>query len=143
MRYDNLDPDLLIRDYITHSEHLDKLTSTVKSIKDYLSSLVDSDGEEDEKGHRWLKVGPYMLKRQRRQGEKKINLQRAEEWARKRGVWDKVKATVEVLDEDALVAYVYDHRDEDGVEEEFQSLFDEAPVSYAFMKPVEEATYDY
>lgn len=143
MNYDGLDPARLVQEYVTHSEHLEKLSDTVKSIKDHLSNLVDKDGEEDEKGHRYLKVGPYLLKRQRRQSTPTLDANEVEEWAKERGIWEQISKSVVVLDEDALVAYVYDHRDEEGLESTFQSFYKQAKPSYAFMKPVEEATYDY
>lgn len=133
----------LTEEYMRHLSHVDTLNKTLAEIKKELSAAVDAEGEEDDKGHKWLQIGPYMLQKQRRQGSRILDIQAAEEWAKERGVWEKVSDEIRVLNEDSLMAYVYDHRDEDDIEDEVQSLYKEAPISYAFMKPVEEATYDY
>lgn len=133
----------LTEEYLKHLRHSEVLQKTLAEYKRQLSEAVQDQGDEDDKGHRWLSVGKYLLQIQRRQGKKTLNVQKAEDWAKERGIWEKVSKTVEVLDEDALVGYIYDHRDDDGVEDEFQSLFDTPPASYAFMKPIEEQGYEY
>jgi GNAT superfamily N-acetyltransferase len=137
------DIERLTEEYLRHVQHAEVLQKTINEYKRELNGLVEAEGDEDDKGHQWLTAGKYLLQRQRRQGKKILNIHRAEEWARDRGIWKAVSKTVEVLDEDALVGYIYDHRDEEGLEDEFQSLHDSPPVSYAFMKPVEEETYEY
>lgn len=133
----------ITEEYMSHLRHVEALNKIVAEYKKQLSDAVDAEGEEDDKGHKWLQIGPFMLQKQRRQGNKSLNIEAAEEWAKERGIWEKVSDEIRVLNEDALMAYVYDHRDEAGIEDEVQNLYKEAPVSYAFMKPVEEATYDY
>jgi hypothetical protein len=133
----------LTEEYLRHLEHIQQLQKIADNLKKSLVESIEHQGEEDEKGHQWLPAGKYLLQRQRRQGQSKLNIQRAEEWARERGIWDKVSKSVEVLDEDSLMGYLYDHREDEDIEEQVQSLYDPAPVSYAFVKPVEEASYDY
>lgn len=137
------DIERITDEYMQHMRHVEVLQKIINEYKKQLNQHVEDQGEEDDKGHQWLPAGKYLLQRQRRQGKKTLNHQRAEEWAKERGIWDKVTRTIEVLDEDALVGYIYDNRDEEGLEEEFQELHDTPPISYAFMKPVEEENYDY
>lgn len=131
------------QEYLNQLKHLDSLKHQIDEYKKTLNDAVTEHGEEDEKGHRWMSAGRYLLQRQRRQGKKTLNLDRAEGWAKTKGIWEEVSKQVTVLDEDALLAYVFSHKNEEGLEEEFQELHDAPPVSYAFMKPVEGATYDY
>jgi len=137
------DIERITEEYMSHLHHIEVLQRLTNELKRQLNEHVESSGDEDEKGHQWLPAGRFLLHRQRRQGKKMLNVQRAEEWARERGIWDKVSRTVEVLDEDALVGYIYDNRDEEGLEDQFQDLHDTSPETYAFMKPVEEESYDY
>jgi hypothetical protein len=145
MNYDSVEnKEMLVKEYMNHLHHMEVLKKTIDSMKSSLSKLVEEEGEVDEKGHQWLKVGDHLLQRQRRQGASTLDAGAAEEWARENGVWNKVSKVIEVLDEDALMAYVYEHRDEDGLEDMIKSLYKEAPTTYAFIKPSkEEVAYDY
>ena len=137
------DIERITSEYMQHLNHVEVLQRIIGEYKKQLNALVEEQGEEDDKGHQWLPAGKYLLQRQRRQGKKTLNLAKAEEWARERGIWSEVSRTVEVLDEDALVGYIYDNRHEEGLEEAFQELHDTPPVSYAFIKPIEEENYEY
>lgn len=145
MNYDAVEnKEMLINEYMNHLHHMEVLKKTIESMKSALSKLVEEEGEVDDKGHQWLKVGDHLLQRQRRQGSSTLDVAAAEAWARENGVWHKVSKMVEVLDEDALMGYVYEHRDEEGLEQMVKSLYKEAPTTYAFIKPVkEESSYDY
>jgi len=138
-----MDIERVTEEYLKQLNHVEMLKKQLDEYKKVLVDAITRDGEEDDKGHQWLPAGQYMLQRQRRQGARSINPERAEQWAKDRGVWDEVSKVLRVVDEDALVAYIYDHRDEDGLEDEFQTLFDTPKPSYAFIKPVKGATYDY
>jgi hypothetical protein len=133
----------IVEEYLRHLDHIDMLQKAVNEYKKQLNQLVEEQGDPDDKGHQWLPAGKYLLQRQRRQGKKILNIQRAEEWAKSRGIWDDVSKTITVLDEDALVGYIYEHRGEEGLEDQFQDLHDAPPVTYAFMKPIEEENYEY
>jgi hypothetical protein len=133
----------LTEEYLVHANHLKQLEKIVASLKAELSAAVEAEGDTDEKGHQFLNAGKYLLQRQRRQGKQKLNIKKAEEWAKEKGIWEKVSKVERILDEDALVGYVYERRNEEGLEDAFQSLHDPAPVTYAFVAPVEETQYDY
>lgn len=137
------DIERITDEYMQHVHHAEVLQKIINEYKNQLNALVEQEGEEDDKGHQWLPAGKYLLQRQRRQGKKALNHGRVEGWAKARGIWKDITKEIRVIDEDALVGYIYEHRDEEGLEEQFQDLHDTPPVTYAFMKPVEEETYDY
>ena len=139
----NEEIERLTEEYLVHANHLKQLEKIVASLKAELSAAVEDGGDTDEKGHQFLNAGKYLLQRQRRQGKQKLNRDRAEEWAKDNGIWEKVSKVERTLDEDALVGYVYERRNQEGLEDEFQSLHDPAPVTYAFVAPVQEEQYDY
>jgi hypothetical protein len=143
MTTNNDNIERLTEEYLVHANHLKQLEKIVASLKAELSAAVEAEGDTDEKGHQFLNAGKYLLQRQRRQGKQKLNISKAEEWAKDRGIWEEVSRVERVLDEYALTGYIYEHRNKDGLEEEFQSLHDPAPVTYAFVAPVEETQYDY
>lgn len=133
----------VIDEYLHHSDLADKLSKTIAEYKGVLVSAIDADGDVDDKGNKFLPVGEYLLQRQRRESTPSLDLRRAEAWAKEKGIWDQVSHQIEVLDEDALLGYIYDNRDADGLEEEFQSLFTESKVTYAFIKPKRVQNYEY
>ena len=143
MTTNNDNIERLTEEYLVHANHLKQLEKIVASLKAELSAAVEAEGDTDEKGHQFLNAGKYLLQRQRRQGKQKLNIKKAEEWAKEKGIWEKVSKVERTLDEDALVGYVYERRNEEGLEDAFQSLHDPAPVTYAFVAPVEETQYDY
>lgn len=138
--------DRLAKEYLSRLELQAQIAKQVSELKDMLTKVVDEQGEPDEKGHRWLIEGDVVLQRQKRQGDKYINREKAEEWAKERGIWGEVKVTREELDEDALLGFVYEHRKDanwPGLEKELEALYETPPVTYAFIKPVIQTNYDY
>jgi len=133
----------MAEEYVRHNEHSQALQKILDDLKKHLTEYIESSGETDERGNQYLPAGRFMLRRQRRESRPSLNKDRAEQWAKEQGIWDKVSRTVEVLDEDALVGYIFENRDTDGLEEEFQNLHDPPKITFAFMKPVEEEQYDY
>lgn len=134
----------LAEEYIKRKKLLDDLAKQVDDLKKMLNKAIEEDGETDEKGHRWLTAGDYLLQRQKRQGQKSLDMAAVEEWATERGIYDAITTTTTVIDQDRLVGYVYEHRKDDpSIEDEFESLYKEAPVTYAFLPPVVGKQYDY
>lgn len=138
-----MDMERVAQEYLRQLDHVELLKKQLDEYKKVLVDALIEKGEEDDKGHQWLPAGRYMLQRQRRQGKKALNHERVQRWAIDRGIWEQVSTAVRVVDEDALVAYIYENRNEEGLEDDFQTLYDTPSPSYAFMKPVEGATYDY
>jgi hypothetical protein len=138
-----MDLERVTDEYVKQTKHLKSLQKVVGEYKEMLIKAVDAQGEADAKGHKWLTVGKYVLQRQKRQGEKYINTDRATKWVHDRGIWDQVKVVREELDQDALMAYIYQHRDDKELEAEFQTMFDTPDPVWAFMAPVVEDPIDY
>lgn len=133
----------MIEEYLNHQHHIDVLQKTVDQYKGSLATMIQEGGQEDEKGNQWLQIGKFFLQRQRREGKRVLNKEKAEAWAKEKGIWESVSQTVEVLDEDAILGYVFECRDDGQTEEEFADLYDPPRITYAFLKPVEDSNYDY
>lgn len=129
----------ITEEYLKQKRLLDSLNKTVGEYKEMLSKVIDEQGDPDEKGHKWYHAGRYMLKRQKSQGDKFLNHERAEEWAKKKGIWDQVNKTLVVLDEDAILGYIWDHKE---LAKEFEELYESPPEKWSFIQPVEEEQYD-
>lgn len=127
----------ITEEYLRELGHLKTLEKITSEYKKLLIKAIDEQGVPDDKGHKWLAAGKFMLQRQKRQGDKLINKERAEGWAKAKGMWESVKVVREELDEDALLAYMYEHRDDEELEDEFNELYDTPPVTWAFMTPIE------
>ena len=133
----------MAEEYVSHTNHIQVLQKIVDDIKKNLTEHIEASGEADERGNQFAPVGRFMLRRQRRESRPVLDLAKVEEWAKAKGIWKDVSKTIEVVDEDALVGYVFDNRDVEGLEAEYKALHTEPKVTYAFMKPVEEEHYDY
>lgn len=133
----------LTEDYVQHKHHIKVLEKMIAEDKKALMEFVRENGTPDDVGHIWSQVGPWSLQVQKRQGEPRLDREAAEEWARDTGFWDSVSRTVEVLDEDLLMSYAFDHRDEPGFEDKLKSLFVAPKPTYAFQTPIEDKYNDY
>lgn len=114
----------LADEYALAKAFAEKATARADELKTELAKLTDELGQQDHKGNLWLKAGRYELKRERRVS-RNLDLSQAETWAREKGVWSEVSETREVLNEDLLLAWAWDHSDE---EEHIQSLYKEKEV---------------
>ncbi len=133
----------LTKEYLSHLDHQKKLEKMTGELKELLKKAIEKEGEPDESGHRWLPAGSYLLKLQKSQGQPKLSREAAEGWARTKGIWDKVSETIEVLDEDKLMAYMYDHQADEELEEEFQELYIRPEPVYSFIRPIEQEDIPY
>lgn len=135
--------DKLVDEYVKHDRHrkaLDKMTGDLKKI---IKKKLQEAGTPDEKGHKWLQAGPWQLQLQKRQGDPFLDKDKVEEWAKEQGFWGEVSRTVETLDEDALMAYMYERRKDKELEAEFQQMYVTPEPTYAFTQPVEDKYNDY
>ena len=135
--------DRLTKEYLKHLDHQKKLEELTKQLKDLLRKAIEDDGEPDENGHIWLPSGHYLLKLQKSQPTPKLDVEKAEEWAKRKGIWTQVSELVQVLSEDRLMAYMYDHQDEEGLEAELESLYIRPDPVYSFIRPVEQEEIEY
>lgn len=100
----------LVKMYQEQRELSLKLSYRLEELKKEIIKRVEEEGFFDDKGNQWLNAGDYQLKRERRVTVS-FNEHFAEEWAKKRGVWDKVKEIREVVSEDQLLAVAWDDDD--------------------------------
>lgn len=97
----------LVKMYREQKEFADKLNARVDEIKQELIKRVQEEGFVDDKGNQWLDSGDFQLKRERRVSVS-FNEHFAEEWAKKKGVWDQVKEVREFVSEDQILAVAWD-----------------------------------
>jgi hypothetical protein len=126
----------LVEEYRQSKELSDKVAARTDSIKKELTRLVKEYGKPDDRGHLWLSAGLTQVKHERRVS-RNLDRNAAENWARREGVWDEVKETVEVLSEDLLMKYFWEHQDRQKV---LDDMYVEKEV-WAF-KVVESKSYD-
>jgi len=101
------------REYISVKGNIEFYESRQKELKTALFEKIDADGFEDDKGNWWLELpesieGYSGLQKQKRVSRKKPNEARAEEIAKEKGLEDRVFKTVRVLDQDELMACLYE-----------------------------------
>ena len=126
----------LIDEYDKSKAFADKAAARVEELKKVLKSYVADFGTADDKGHKWLAGETHQLKNERRVS-RAFDTKAGEKWAKTTGHWESVKRTVEVLDEDALMALVWDNPE---LEEEVSKLYTEKET-WAF-KVVEGKSYE-
>jgi len=138
-----MDAGRITAEYLRRRALLESLTKEVNGLKEMLSDIVDAEGVPDENGHLWFTAGDYLLKRQKAQPQKYLDPNAAEQWVRDKGIWDDVKVVKEVLDTDALLGWVFEHRAEPGLEAAFEELYVTPDPTWSFIKPVEQKQYEY
>jgi hypothetical protein len=101
-----------VREFIGFKKRIDDLTKQQSVIKAELMDVVEQEGIEDDKGHFWLELpeeveGYVSLQRQRR-ATQKINPEVALHLLKARGLADRCIKTIEVVDEDEIMACLYE-----------------------------------
>lgn len=99
----------LAQEFKKSKEAIDMLTKRQNEMKSELTEAIKQQGFEDDKGHMWLNTGSLELKYERRVS-RSLDVAAAEKWARELGIWDKLKETVERLDEDKLLALAWNDK---------------------------------
>lgn len=97
------DMEMITREYQDLKDLIDKYTIRLNSLKKELSDQVDEFGSEDEKGNKWLPLGNFQLKRERR-ASVSFDTKTAEVWAKGKGLWADVVETIEVVSEDKVLS---------------------------------------
>ena len=99
----------------TESKGLVKnLEKRTKMLRDTLMEAVKTMGDADPSGNMWLPAFDYMVKAERRRSIT-FSPAKAEDWLREHGWWDEACVTVpeevipahEIIDEDALAAFIF------------------------------------
>lgn len=109
--FDELHLERLAEEFKKSKETLEILEKRHNEMKKQLSEAVDTFGYSDDKGHKWLKVGSAELKRERRIS-RSLDTTAVEQWARENKYWDDIKKVIEVVDEDNLVKFAWEHKDQ-------------------------------
>jgi hypothetical protein len=135
--YTKEDIERLSEEYVNTKSMLDKVTTRLNELKEALTRLVDEQGQPDEKGNLWLPAGNRQLKKERR-SSLSFDEESAEQWAKSEGIFNDVKRVIfkEVVDEDKLLAYAWEHREASPIIESFNK----EKVTWAF-KVVEKKAY--
>jgi len=123
-RIDNDDLSSKAREYIFLKKQLEFLEKQQKDLKAVLFDLLDQDGELDSKGHLFLELptpieGILSLQKTRRVS-RKVNEEEAMRIIEEKGLQDKLLKTIQVVDEDAVMAALYS---DDLTEEEIDAMY--------------------
>mgnify|MGYP006276314629 FL=1 len=111
-----------VKKYSFLKSQLDYLEKEQKEERSKLFEVLDTEGEEDDKGNIFIDLpeevdGIVAIVKERRVS-RKINEAKAEEIIEAKGLQDKLFKTIRVIDEDALMAALYsDELTEEEVEE--------------------------
>jgi hypothetical protein len=107
-KYPEQELALISKEYNDLKSLIDKYQTRLDQLKKELNQQADLFGDEDDKGHKWLRAGSFQIKRERRVS---VNLDTsgAEAWAKDNNIWDDVSEVVRVLDEDKLLGKVWEN----------------------------------
>ena len=111
----------LAQEFKKSKEAIDSLTKRQNEMRTELVKAIQENGYEDDKGHLWYSAGSTEIKYERRVS-RSFNIEAAEQWAKGLGIWEDLKKVVEMLDEDKLLGYAWNHKDK---EEEIQGFYTE------------------
>lgn len=138
---DGTDFESLASEYVRSKRVADDMAKRSKEIRDVLARAMNTRGEEDDKGNLWMGAGRYLLRYQKRQSAPSIDKEAAEAWAKENGLWEDLKkvTVVEEVDEDALVAYVFQNPEH---EDDLRTLYKVPEPTWAFLMPEEVDQYD-
>lgn len=100
----------LAQEFKKSKEAIETLTKRQNEMRAELVKAVQDNGYDDDKGHKWYKVGDFELKYERRV-TRTFDAAAAEAWAKENELWDRLKVVVEQLDEDALLALAWENQD--------------------------------
>jgi hypothetical protein len=125
IRFSN--PDSLeaqIREYVKVKATLDQMESRSRELREALFAKLDEEGFEDDKGNITIELDSAIddvvrIEKQRRV-TRKLDEEVAEEIITERGIGDVVYKTIRIIDEDALMAQLYEGN---VTEEEIDKMF--------------------
>lgn len=131
-----LDPRALVlatKEYLGLGKNIKDLTTRQGQIKKQLSEAVEEYGEEDDRGHVWLRlpelVGEvHSLQRQRRVGQS-FDEDKAVEILHAAGLLESCSKTVRLIDDEAVMAAHYDGK---LTEAQIDSMYPKK-ITYAFV----------
>jgi hypothetical protein len=100
------------KQYIFFKKQLEYFESEIKSLREKLFEKIDTDGEVDGSGNLFVELsndidGVTMLQKQKRVS-RKIDEQMADNLIVSKGLEKELYKTIQVIDEDALMAALYE-----------------------------------
>lgn len=101
-----------VREYLTYKKKIDELSKAQSEVKNDLMEVVETQGQEDDKGHLWLELpeevdGYVSLQRQRRVSQK-LDMDAAVALLATKGLADRCIKAVPTVDEDEVMACLYE-----------------------------------
>lgn len=121
-----------VQSYSTLTTRITELTAMRDSVKKRLSGIVEQWGQPDDKGHMVLPltdvVGGYKSLVRQRRSKRGLDVERAEELLRAKGLYERCYEMVPVLNEDAVMAA---HFEGLITQADLDTIFPET-VTYAF-----------
>jgi hypothetical protein len=97
-----------VQQFIAIKRQLDDLTKEQTQLKNYLSDLVDREGEPDDKGHLWYPLDGYRSLQRQRKVSQSLDADAATRILNERGLSDRCYSMQPVLNEDEVMACLYE-----------------------------------
>ena len=101
-----------VRQFVTIKRQIDDLTKEQSVLKTFLSNLVDTEGEEDDKGHLWYPLEQEVDGYRSLQRQRKISQSLDEETATRilaeKGLAERCYTWMPILKEDEVMACLYE-----------------------------------
>lgn len=114
----------LAKEFQAAKDASDVFKKRAEKLRTEIVSFIKEHGLEDDKRHRWMESDELHLQiKYERRVSKLLDLDAVEAWAKSEGLWDRIKAVVEVVDEDKLMALAWD---DPAIAQEVQTLYKES-----------------
>lgn len=101
-----------VRQFVTLKRQIDDLTKEQAVVKSYLSELVDNEGQEDDKGHRWIvldqEVDGYKSLQRVRRVSQRLDEEVALQMLKEKGLDSRCFEMKPVIKEDEVMACLYE-----------------------------------
>jgi hypothetical protein len=136
-----MDIESIVAEYVRSKQAADAMAQRANELKKILVREVSENGEEDNKGNLWSRIGGYSLQYQRRQKSPVYDKSKAEDLLKGVGIWEELKQTtiVEEVPEDVLVGYVFEHPEHEHI---LREVYEVPEPTWAFMQPQAVEQYD-
>jgi len=139
----------LAEEYDGQRELTKGATAQQKVLRDLIMKEIEEHGNVDENGNVWLPAMDWMLKDERRVSST-FDPEKAEEWLRKRGLWDAAKVTVpeqvipahDIIGEESFNRFLWEHRTDDTLPNEAPDELYNIKETHA-LQVTREEQYDY
>jgi bacterioferritin (cytochrome b1) len=100
------------KEYSSLKKNIEQFETRQKELKASLFAKIESDGFEDDKGNLWLElpeeIDGYVSLQKQKRVSRKIDEMVADDLIEKKGLADRLYKTIRVVDEDELMAALYE-----------------------------------